>query len=98
MNRYRVLIFIIIIIAGLGIYKFYFLNDASIQKQTASPGIIILSVNGFLTKAGKTDNKLFITGTAYANEEVNLMTEVAGKLILLNIPEGKIVAKGNLLV
>jgi membrane fusion protein (multidrug efflux system) len=95
--RYRALIIILIIVAGLGIYKFYFLNNTANQKQTIRPGAAAVPVTAFLTKAEKTDNKLFITGTTYANEEVNLIPEVAGKLTMLNIPEGKIVNKGELL-
>ncbi len=97
MNRYKTLIIIIIILAGLGVYKFYFLDDASIQKQTTRPGVSMMTVNAFLAKAAKTDNTLFITGTALANEEVNLIPEVAGKLTLLNLKEGKVVSKGELL-
>jgi membrane fusion protein (multidrug efflux system) len=97
MRRYRLLIIILIIIAGLGIYKFYFLNDSNIQKQGGKPPMSILPVTAFLAKSEKTDNKLFITGTAYANEEVNLIPEISGKLTYLNIPEAKVVAKGTLL-
>jgi len=97
MSRYKTLILIISIIIGLGVYKFYFLNDTAIQKQASKPGISTMSVNAFLAKAAKTDNTLYITGTAIANEEVNLIPEVSGKLTLLNIREGKLANKGELL-
>jgi membrane fusion protein, multidrug efflux system len=57
-----------------------------------------MGVMGYLVRAEKLDNKIFATGTLVASEIVDLKTEVAGKIVMLNIQEGKPVTKGQLLI
>lgn len=45
----------------------------------------------------KVDNSIEANGTVIANESVQLHPEVTGRLVYLNIPEGKHVAKGAVL-
>lgn len=55
-------------------------------------------VMGFVVKSEKLDNKIFATGSVTASEMVDLKPEVAGKIVKLNISEGKSVSKGQLLI
>ncbi len=56
------------------------------------------TVNGYVVRPEKLDNKIFATGTVIASEMVDLKPEVAGKIVQLNIQEGKPVSKGQLLI
>jgi membrane fusion protein, multidrug efflux system len=55
-------------------------------------------VMGFVVKSEKLDNRIFATGSIVASEMVDLKPEVAGKIVQLNITEGKAVSKGQLLI
>jgi membrane fusion protein, multidrug efflux system len=57
-----------------------------------------LGVNGYVIRVERLDNKIFATGTAMASEIVDLKPEVAGKIVEMNIQEGKMVSKGQLLI
>jgi len=54
-------------------------------------------VTAFITSSSALDNQLFSSGTVRANEEVMLMPEVPGKLVLINFKEGTTISKGALL-
>lgn len=43
-------------------------------------------------------NQLSVSGSLLAFDEVELKNEVSGRVVMLNLPEGKVVAKGTLLV
>ena len=53
------------------------------------------SVNIFVTGFAKLDNTVTSPGTVFPNEEVQLMSEAAGRIISLNIKEGSRVAAGQ---
>ncbi|MDT3738243.1 MAG: efflux RND transporter periplasmic adaptor subunit [Candidatus Kapabacteria bacterium] len=57
-----------------------------------------LKVNGIIAKFEKLDNSVFSSGTILSDEEIELKTEVSGKITKLNINEGGYVKKGSLLV
>jgi membrane fusion protein, multidrug efflux system len=57
-----------------------------------------IGVNGYIIRVERLDNKIFATGTAMASEIVDLKPEVAGKIVEMNIQEGKTVTKGQLLI
>jgi len=44
------------------------------------------------------NNKIFSTGTVLANEEVELRSEISGKIVQILFTEGRYVSKGDLLV
>ncbi len=58
----------------------------------------ILSVNVHVVKAQKLDNKVLTSGTVMANEEVELKSEVSGKITKILFKEGSYVKEGDLLV
>ena len=57
-----------------------------------------MSVAGIVMKGEKLDNKIFAVGSIIPTESVDLRPEASGKIIQLNIEEGKAVKKGQLLV
>lgn len=57
-----------------------------------------LFVKGHIVKAEKLANNVFTSGTILANEEVELKSEVAGKIVNIFFREGSSVKKGDLLI
>lgn len=55
-------------------------------------------VTGYVTSLQSLDNKIQATGSILANEEVQLQSETAGKIVGLYLKEGTKVKKGDLLV
>lgn len=95
------------VVAGLAFVKFkYFAKDAELgtaPNPTAAGtkpngGGAMTTVSGYVVKSEKLDNRIFATGSAVSSEMVDLKPEVAGKIIQLNISEGKPVSKGQLLI
>ncbi len=57
-----------------------------------------LPVKAYITKYQALDNKVLTTGTVLANEEVDLKSEVPGKITKILFKEGSYVKAGDLLV
>jgi len=95
----RIIVILIIITFFIGL-KFLFFSGKDKQKQAGntSKGNVPLSVTAFVVKGEKMQNKLFVTGTIMANEEVELVPEISGKILSINIKEGGIALKGEQLV
>ena len=94
------LLAVIIIIIGLVGYKLY--TDKQNQPATQSTNTTSAKakaaaatpVDIYIAKRIKTDNTIFASGTVVSNEEVELRSEVSGRLVELNIREGSYVKKG----
>jgi len=54
-------------------------------------------VNVYIVGRESIDNQIFASGTVLPNEEVNLMAEISGRLIKLDIKEGAYIQKGQLI-
>jgi membrane fusion protein, multidrug efflux system len=80
----------------------YFPRETAAAPAPATNGkpapAIAIGATGYVVKGQKLDNQIFATGTILPNESVDLKTEVPGKIITLNIAEGKAVTKGQLLI
>ena len=61
-------------------------------------GPSILSVSGATVRPQAVDNKIFTTGNILANEEVELRSEISGKITEIYLDEGQLVKKGQLLL
>src|ERR1035437_5843178 len=98
----RFVIILIIIIGLLGAIKWFFLSNPSAdgQKVSGKPGMnpTLVNVTTYIAKESKVENKILVTGTILANEEAQLVPETSGKIISMNLQEGRAVAKGDLLV
>ncbi|MEJ5351612.1 MAG: efflux RND transporter periplasmic adaptor subunit [Melioribacteraceae bacterium] len=69
-------------------------NDSPSQ----SPRMQALNVNGIIIKPKYLQNKIFSNGTLMSNEEVEIRSEITGKITQILFEEGKRVKKGELLV
>lgn len=79
--------------------KFLFLMPENTETGPGKSGQKpVTTVTGFVVKHEQLENDLYATGTLLANEEVELRTEVSGKITFLNVREGAMVSKGELLV
>ena len=100
----RPLILIIVIIAALALLKIYVWDkdeksdnpagmpaSGSLGKQSALP------VDIYVASTVETDNTIYASGTLVANEQVELKSEVSGRLVELRISEGSYVKKGELI-
>lgn len=55
-------------------------------------------VEALVVRSSKLLNEISVTGSLLPYDEVELKNEVAGRVVLLNLPEGKAVSKGTVLV
>jgi membrane fusion protein (multidrug efflux system) len=62
-----------------------------------SPGSAISKVNAYIVKNSLLSDNLELPGSVIANESTALNPEISGRLVYLNISEGKTVNKGTLL-
>lgn len=88
-----------IIIGALAFIKIKFFPSPNKKPAQASAGgpPPAARVDGFVTSYAPLDNQVYATGNLLANESVNISPEVPGKLVYLNLPEGQLVQKGQLL-
>jgi membrane fusion protein, multidrug efflux system len=69
-------------------------SDNKNQKTNMNP----VGVNIFVIQPREIENTIFSNGTLLANEEVEIRSEVAGRIRTINFTEGNQVNKGDLLV
>lgn len=74
-------------------------KDADPPKKAEGnrPAPNILSVEGFLVQPSVLHSSIDVAGTLLPFEETEIHPEVAGKVVMLSINEGKVVTKGTLL-
>lgn len=98
--KIKSLIILVLVISVLLGMKFIFFPSESYQNDSKSKGAKggAISVAVFVAAAQRINNDVYATGTVLANEQVQLQTELSGKLIQLNFQEGARVSKGQLLV
>jgi membrane fusion protein, multidrug efflux system len=76
---------------------------SSCQNKKPDAGIAsnvprAMEVKALLVAPGEMENKIFTTGTVLANEEVEIRSELPGRVTSINFQEGSLVRKGDLLV
>ena len=99
MKNFKIILIVVVVIAVLVFIKIKFLTSDNTQngmQQQSKPQSTI--VNVYVVTPQKLDNKIFVTGTVLANEEVVLLPEIPGKIIGINFTEGTKISKGDLLV
>lgn len=67
------------------------------NQDTKRPNSISF-VEGFIVKPTVLDQTVMVSGTLKSFEETVLMPDVAGRVVVINLPEGKFVKKGTLLI
>lgn len=90
---YISIIFIIIIFLG---YFILFSNEKAKKATVAEKQPT--KVDAFIVNPSLLIDEISVSGSLLAYEEVELKNEVPGRVIYLNLPEGKPVKKGTLLV
>ncbi len=99
-NKKRILIWIavLIILIVLIIPKLNLTSNGSENNSTTNPRTRQVSVEILIAKPKPLLNKIFSNGTLISNEEVELRSEVSGKVTSILFIEGKRVKKGEVLV
>ncbi len=96
---YSVIVLLIIVLLGYYFFKpetgnkpaSKNMNASARQKEQAK-------VDAYIVKPSLLIDEISVSGSLLAFEEVELKNEVAGRIVFLNLPEGKQVKKGTLLV
>lgn len=69
------------------------------KSEGRNPGFIPeLSVKAYVVRPQKLENKVLVTGTVLANEEIEIRSEISGKIEEIFFNEGSRVKKGDILV
>jgi membrane fusion protein (multidrug efflux system) len=104
MNRISKWLYILIallIIVFLGFYLLRSKGKANQSPKSNSPEVKQkqqTKVDAFVVKPSLLIDEISVSGSLLAYEEVELKNEVAGRVVFINLPEGKQVKKGTLLV
>lgn len=85
---------LIFIVLALLIIKIGFSTDSKEEKREKPQK----KVDGFIVKKSLVVNEIAISGSLQAFEMVDLKSEISGRIVEINLPEGKFVKKGTLLV
>lgn len=89
---------IILVVAALLILpKINFSSDKQVPEK-GKPGSMKVPVNAYIVKTTKLQDRIVTTGTILANEDVDLKSEISGKISRILFREGTTVNKGDLLV
>lgn len=93
----------LIIIAIIAVIGFAFPKLKSIfttkKSETKGSGSApIFTVKAYIAKPQKLENKIRVTGTVLSNEEVEIRSEISGKVERIFFKEGERVKKGDILV
>jgi membrane fusion protein (multidrug efflux system) len=89
---------ITIVLAIIIIPKINFNSSADESELPQMPGMRPTTVNGLIVQYKPLQNKISSNGTLLSNEEVELRSEISGKITQILFVEGKKVNKGDLLV
>lgn len=88
----------------LGVLLIIFLPKLLSSSGSELPGLnpgrmnVEVPVTAYIVSYETLNNKIFSTGTVLANEEVELRSEISGKIVQILFTEGRYVSKGDLLV
>ncbi len=97
LKTFSIIGIVIVVLIILAIPKFKSSESKPGGQGPGAPGGS-LPVKAHITKYQTLDNKVLTTGTVLANEEVDLKSEVPGKITKILFKEGSFVKAGDLLV
>ncbi|WP_276499202.1 efflux RND transporter periplasmic adaptor subunit [Pontibacter litorisediminis] len=101
MNKTLKTILILVAVTAVG-YFVYRQLSAEPEKQQAGPGggpmAQKVTVDVYVVSPAAFQNKISTTGTVLPNEDVELRSEIAGRVTGINFKEGSKVSKGQLLM
>ena len=96
----QIIIGTVILIALLIVFLPKIISSGEDSTSQQNPGMMNRSipVTAHIVEYEKLSNKVYTTGTILANEEVELRSEIAGKITNILFKEGAYVNKGDLLI
>ncbi|MDR9415317.1 MAG: efflux RND transporter periplasmic adaptor subunit [Gracilimonas sp.] len=97
MKRILIIIGVLLVVTILAIPKIQGLNEGQ-TTQSGSEVRNPLSVDVHLVEPQIYENKIYSTGTLIANEDVQLRSEISGKIVEMRLQEGQQVKAGDLLI
>lgn len=100
-NNFKKIVIIVLILVVLSILllpRLISSTESGNNSLTGSKPDAVISVKAHIIKSETVDNKVLTTGTILANEEVELRSEVSGKITKILFKEGSYVNKGDLLI
>lgn len=100
MKNIKIILIIVVILAVLVLGKIFFFSPDKPQAGGGGKpqGKQAINVNAYVVKPQSMGNKIFVTGTVLSSEEADIVSEVSGKIVSMNMEEGSVVSKGDLLV
>lgn len=72
-------------------------KEAEAPAASGKPAASIPSVMGYIVRTAPFSEQIDLPGAVISNESANINPEISGRLIYLNITEGKLVPKGTLI-
>jgi membrane fusion protein (multidrug efflux system) len=97
MKRILIIIGVLLVVTILAIPKIQGLNEGQ-TTQSGSEARNPLSVDVHIVEPQIYENKIYSTGTLIANEDVQLRSEISGKIVEMRLQEGQQVKAGDLLI
>lgn len=91
----------VVIVGAIVIPRLDFFSNKDASTPTTAPQAAnrgALPVTGMVASMSTSGNGIPVTGVLVANEEVELVSETAGKVVKIAFEEGALVKKGTLLV
>jgi membrane fusion protein, multidrug efflux system len=100
-NNFKIIVTSIIVLVLLAIVFLPKLLSSSSKEENNVAGNKpdqIINVKAHIVSLETLSNSVYTTGTILANEEVELRSEVSGKIVKILFKEGSLVSKGDLLI
>ncbi|MBL0104294.1 MAG: efflux RND transporter periplasmic adaptor subunit [Bacteroidetes bacterium] len=94
----RILILLVIILAGFIIYYNKFRQTGPANPNAGSKAPQAVLVNAVVASGSTIENEINATGSILANEEAEVRNEIGGRVAAIYFKEGTAVTKGELLV
>jgi membrane fusion protein (multidrug efflux system) len=97
-KKILVIITITVVLAIALLPKIFSSNESKNNIISGGGPDLVVSVKAHIISQETLSNSVFTTGTILANEEVELRSEISGKIIKILFKEGSFVNKGDLLI
>jgi membrane fusion protein (multidrug efflux system) len=93
-----IILIVIVAVIGLALPKVKSIFSQK-KSENRNPGFISeLAVKAYIARPQNLENKIFVTGTILANEEIEIRSEISGKVEKIFFNEGSRVKKGDILI
>lgn len=97
--KFKYIVYILIVlVVGFLIFRRISASEKGAGAGGNAAGGQAMSVSAYVVKPGSISDKIIITGSIQANEEVDIRPESSGIITAIHFQEGKAVSKGALLL